>query len=445
MAYQGVAKPKFYIDYLQHIKMLGNLDYTELESGSGESVTRGDINTMIGLDPVTPVLLNHWNEAGPNHILGIDFKLKNEFHSHMIESVNYYGFIGHTAKKTRANPDNADPNNPNGNPLDLVHRVNLKVPAFDSSLVWGQQWAGRLEATNPIINFDHCDNHWGKNTGSDTDGFSITECEYNDELYADLAGIVDDGGNYVNNHLLTNDADPETYDHSEIDQVNIRFIGEDQAWIGGDGVDDYHAWEGEFYLNCFTMGHTYTMPHSPNLDLTMEIEYDGYDQIDTIGGSTFTNVRYAGQPQWGGRLTPWMLGPYWNDSHNIIRAGRRIWNLKFSYIAESDMFSANYQGGGNIDDVNVNQSDWDNIDSDDYRNHGDGTPKNFISNLFRSTSFTTRVLNYIGNGQRFIFQPDSNAQNPSDFAICVLDQDSLNIKQSAHRVYNISMKIREVW
>ena len=30
MAYQGVAKPKFYIDYLQHIKMLGNLDYTEL-------------------------------------------------------------------------------------------------------------------------------------------------------------------------------------------------------------------------------------------------------------------------------------------------------------------------------------------------------------------------------------------------------------------------------
>ena len=55
------------------------------------------------------------------------------------------------------------------------------------------------------------------------------------------------------------------------------------------------------------------------------------------------------------------------------------------------------------------------------------------------------MLNYIGNGQRFIFQPDSNAQNPSDFAICVLDQDSLNIKQSAHRVYNISMKIREVW
>ena len=55
------------------------------------------------------------------------------------------------------------------------------------------------------------------------------------------------------------------------------------------------------------------------------------------------------------------------------------------------------------------------------------------------------VLNKIGNGQRFIFQPDNTNNNPDQFAICQLDQDSLDIKQVANGVYDISLKIRETW
>ena len=34
---------------------------------------------------------------------------------------------------------------------------------------------------------------------------------------------------------------------------------------------------------------------------------------------------------------------------------------------------------------------------------------------------------------------------PDGFAICILDQKGISIKQVAHQVYDISLKIMEVW
>ena len=72
-------------------------------------------------------------------------------------------------------------------------------------------------------------------------------------------------------------------------------------------------------------------------------------------------------------------------------------------------------------------------------------PQDFSSNINTDESFEAMVLNKIGNGDRFIFQPDNTANNPGDFAICVLDQDSLKVTQVAHNTYNCAMKIKEVW
>ena len=69
----------------------------------------------------------------------------------------------------------------------------------------------------------------------------------------------------------------------------------------------------------------------------------------------------------------------------------------------------------------------------------------FYYNLDNDDSCVAQVLNKVGNGQRFIFQPDNTNNNPDQFAICQLDQNNLNIKQVANGVYDISLKIREVW
>ena len=69
----------------------------------------------------------------------------------------------------------------------------------------------------------------------------------------------------------------------------------------------------------------------------------------------------------------------------------------------------------------------------------------FIHNIDDDDSFSAQVLNKISHGQKFIFQPDNTNANPDQFAICVLDQDSFSMKRTAWNVYDISMKIKEVW
>ena len=354
----------------------------------------------------------------------------------------------------------------------------------------------------------------------------------------------------------------------------------------------------DIYLGSISFGRFYDMPHSPDLDLSMEIEFDGYDQSKTMNGSTLTNVRYAGAPWWydkdGNKVEPWSVGQSTGVSK---RNGRRTWNLKFSYMSDKDLFASNYMSNtyaeegslasydeGDTDILNLGaelltttdlgsltngvmsagdtELGWTHHATYDYDSAtrvatgvtlvSDGTPdsesdkyqtlhsnsfsitadveyqveysftlnsgslsavtiqsdpvgsqlgyskglgaaytagvKYSISETFIATttdtasyldfytlgstavnitihsasiksvnrsdfyhtidtddSFSAQVLNKVSHGEKFIFQPDNTANNPSDFAICVLDQDSFSMKQSAYNVYDISMKIKEVW
>ena len=72
-------------------------------------------------------------------------------------------------------------------------------------------------------------------------------------------------------------------------------------------------------------------------------------------------------------------------------------------------------------------------------------PTDFEKGIGSDSSFEAQVLNRVSHGEKFIFQPDNNASNPSDFAIAILDQKSFKRKQVAPNVYDISMKIKEVW
>ena len=67
-------------------------------------------------------------------------------------------------------------------------------------------------------------------------------------------------------------------------------------------------------------------------------------------------------------------------------------------------------------------------------------------NLLGGDDFVSSVWNRtLGGRLPFIFQPDKDNANPDQFAICKFDQDSLDIDRVAPNVYNIKLKIREVW
>ena len=193
-------------------------------------------------------------------------------------------------------------------------------------------------------------------------------------------------------------------------------------------------------LGCLTGGKYYDMPHSPDLDLTLTREYGGSTKQFTKGGALLTNYNYTQQPTWGD-FEAWGTWSQNNaPSPQKRRAGRRRWDLKFSYIASSDLMAEietldNFALDGITENIN------------DYKQFQSSTTGEIVQSFFSNdTSFFTQFMQKtLGGSLRFIFQPDKTDFTPDGFAICVLDQDSISFKQVAHNTYNVSLKILEVW
>ena len=233
-------------------------------------------------------------------------------------------------------------------------------------------------------------------------------------------------------------------------------------WTGA--VVDHNIFSIQFELNkessqtnnatllgslCF--GTVFQMPHSPDLNLTMSREYEGTREQTTIGGSTLTEIDYYRAADWGG-YSAWEL--YQENPFNMIDGGivesraaskgRRVWELKFSYIDGDDLFPAseNFRIVNPTDSFTNSNAGYT---SDDFYEGLDGLKK-FAENSRTSNSFLTRLMgDSIGGALPFIFQPDGNNNSPDQFAICKLDQSSFKFKAVANNVYDVSLRIREVW
>jgi hypothetical protein len=198
-----------------------------------------------------------------------------------------------------------------------------------------------------------------------------------------------------------------------------------------------------FNVGCGVFGKTYDFPNAADLNLTQTIEMDGITHQTTKGGVRLSDVKYKGSPKWGD-LGAWELQSYsatgnpeswsWNSQLNA-RSGRRVFDLSFSYISDTDMFPISSLGNGTI-------TDSDNYDSTDISTDGTFTDDNLLGGDDLVSSVWNRTL---GGRLPFIFQPDKDNANPDQFAICKFDQDSLDIDRVAPNVYNIKLKIREVW
>lgn len=201
-------------------------------------------------------------------------------------------------------------------------------------------------------------------------------------------------------------------------------------------------------LSSVCWGQVFQMPHSPDLQLTVTREYDGIKTQQTKGGSTLTQINHTGSPHWG-NFPAWYIGSHNMADHMDANykekrqygKGRKVWDLKFSYVSSDSLFPVNER----IDRSNISNSDEDDslagYDSTDFNYQG-----HFADDAFDDPSFMTVVMGKtLGGALPFIFQPDGNNNSPDQFAICQIDQDSFQFKQVAHNVYDISLKIREVW
>ena len=178
-------------------------------------------------------------------------------------------------------------------------------------------------------------------------------------------------------------------------------------------------------IGSIVTGIYYDFHHSPDLSLTLSYQYEGIKEITTKGGSTLTNQYYSKPPKWG-NLGAWELG----GNPVYSKSGRRIWDLSFSYISDSDIFPDN-AGLAN-----------ETIDTDTVLS---GMPDKTL--LEDDTFF--RLIHLTNAGQLpFIFQPDNtsdeNSPKPDQLSIAKFD-NNFSFKQVANNVYNFRLKIREVW
>ena len=220
---------------------------------------------------------------------------------------------------------------------------------------------------------------------------------------------------------------------SNLPQINIQYP--DKAYF-----NILKKLTKDLKLGCLTGGNYYDMPHSPDLDLTLTREYGGSSKQFTKGGNLLTNYNYTQQPTWG-EAEAWGTWSSLNlQSPQKRRAGRRRWDLKFSYIASSDLMAE-------IETLDSLALDGITENPYDYKQFASNTDSVLDQNYYDNDKsfFTQFMQKTLGGSLRFIFQPDKTDFTPDGFAICVLDQDSISFKQVAHNTYNVSLKILEVW
>ena len=80
------------------------------------------------------------------------------------------------------------------------------------------------------------------------------------------------------------------------------------------------------------------------------------------------------------------------------------------------------------------------------RTPGFSEPHSYLLLSRDDNTFFNQVLHKTRGGQLpFLFQPDSNYNNPDGFAICKFDMKEFKFEQVANGVYKVKLKIREVW
>ena len=187
-----------------------------------------------------------------------------------------------------------------------------------------------------------------------------------------------------------------------------------------------------FNLGEISVGWSYAMPHSPDLELTQTFSNESLKTQTTVGGHSLSNVGWSQPPKWGD-LPAWRLGASF-----VAYPMRRSWNLKFSYLSDTDIMPQYYN---EIDSGSNNRGIFERTGT-----IADPTPDDGVDDsedMFSiKDDFLSKVMPTINLGLPFIFQPNQEAQ---EFAICKVDNDSISFNMVANNVYDISINLVEVW
>ena len=162
-------------------------------------------------------------------------------------------------------------------------------------------------------------------------------------------------------------------------------------------------------IGAILMGEVISLPTSPDLEIKRKFLYDGVKKQTSIGGQTYANAHYLSGANWF--LDPFNLSATRTTPDPIRKTGRQAWNMRFSYLEDTDVF-----------------------------------PENLYStdSLISGNDFTTNVINKTHGGMLpFLFQYDGDVATGQDsFLWCRLNNEP-DFSQVAHKIWNTQISLIE--
>ena len=198
-----------------------------------------------------------------------------------------------------------------------------------------------------------------------------------------------------------------TFDEQDLRYWAVQFEGADSDGSAG-AVDGDFDGTTDLSVGGIMIGEAYSMAHAPDLSVKRSIIYDRINIIESDGGQRFANATSFGRTASSTSKSPFNLGTWGGDSYG----GRLAFDLNFSYMSSSDIMPEEYDSVYYTDDAVV----------EDVWNVVDGPHRPFIFSIDKSTQ---------GN----------LAESVMMFAR--FGQNSLDMTQVAHNIFNLSMRIEE--
>lgn len=206
-----------------------------------------------------------------------------------------------------------------------------------------------------------------------------------------------------------NIAEPDSTNSWGSGHAIIKFTQQtDRYWgIQFEGSDGSNFNDSEnLKIGCILLGQYYDMPVAPDLSVKRNIDFDGVNIQQSLGGQRFSTMTQHGRKN----LATANRSPF-HTHYNSFGAfgGRMSYDMKFSYLNSTDVMPNNYDTHGLTDDA-VIEDVWN-------KTNGRHTP--------------------------FIFTQDGSSGDYSDYLFARFGQDGFNMTQVAPDVFDVSMRIEE--
>ena len=414
-AFNSPGKCRFYIDMGMYLHTVGlwNAEYLYMNNIDMSSTTskKEDFANLFYLNPSSNVKFSPIS-ADQNGTMQLAFPVPPSF-----TKFDYIALLNHNLFDTTAS--------------DGSRRNVPYMPALFEASANG--FAGSLTYDN-IINASPVS--WdGENAlDSNANGYSIS-------LFNQWTGQTGQGA-----HSTWIQNGKPTYFTDEMPNTPVG--SNRQSWPNLAGVILDPLFSPEIDLGCISMGYTWETPNTPEMNYTIERSFEGVDKYNTKGGSQLHNIRYTGPPAWGDAAA-WQLYQLHNQDPTYgagqfaypetrgTRVGRRSWTLEFPAIVQEKMVPA-------WESFNYLERPFANTVAGVLPGISDGGSS--LSPEMQGDDFISCVINRtLGGTLPFIFQWNLESSKQGDFALCRLDLDSFTIKQSAHNIFDLSIKIVETW